>query len=92
MHSGWYGKIEKAHRYANEKEERIQFTEFSVAFKGDNDAYSVTLRNDEWKCTCHFFQVEHACCHTMAIEQVLRGMLTEPATANGRGPKISVPA
>ena len=92
MHSGWYGKIEKAHRYAGEKSERIQFSSFSVKFKGDNDAYTVTLQDDTWNCTCHFFQVERACCHTMALEQVLRGMLTETAAADGRGPKVAIPA
>lgn len=88
MHSGWYGKIEKAHRYAAEKDARVQFEALTVAFKGDNDAYKVTLQGNDWHCTCHFFQVEGVCCHTMALEQVLRGMLNETAASNGRGPKL----
>lgn len=90
MQSSWYGKVEKAHRYAAEKESRIRFTNFEVAFRGDNDEHSVTLRDGKWHCTCHFFQGWDRCCHTMALEQVLRGMLAEEAAESGRAPATPV--
>ncbi len=36
MQSSLIGKIEKAKRYAEEKD-RITFTDFSVNFRGEND-------------------------------------------------------
>ena len=92
MQSSWYGKVEKAHRYAAEKESRIRFTSFEAQFKGDNDEHRVTLDGDGWHCTCHFFQGWNRCCHTMALEQVLRGMLTEEAATSGGIPASAVGA
>lgn len=92
MQSSWYGKVEKAHRYAAEKEQRIQFVSFDVAFHGDNDDYHVTLADGHWQCTCHFFQGWGRCCHTMALEQVLRGMLSEEAAESGGATAVPVGA
>lgn len=86
VQSSWYGKVEKAHRYAAEKESRVHFSSFEVVFHGDNDEHHVTLRDGAWRCTCHFFQGWNRCCHTMAMEQVLRGMLTEEVAQSGGAP------
>jgi hypothetical protein len=78
MQSSLIGKIEKAKRYAQEKE-RVTFTELSARFRGENDEYTVTLKNGKWHCTCNFFSQWRLCSHTMAFEEILKGML--PAEA-----------
>lgn len=90
VQSSWYGKVEKAHRYAAEKESRIRFDNFTVTFQGDNDEHRVTLNDGAWHCSCHFFEGWNRCCHTMALEQVLRGLLSEEAAQSAAAPQTPV--
>ncbi len=78
MNSGLIGKIEKARRYAQERN-RIHIDQLHLRFEGENDAHEVELRDGHWRCTCDFFAGWDTCSHTMALERVLDGML--PATA-----------
>jgi len=75
------GKIEKAKRYAEERD-RIRFLSFSVTFDGENNPHTVTYDNGEWACDCSFFQSRHVCSHSMALERVLAGMLPDSNTAD----------
>ena len=72
------GKIEKAKRYAQERE-RFEFRSFTVTVKGDNNAHDVQYADGTWKCDCEFFQTRGRCVHTMSLETILEGM-TAPAT------------
>ncbi len=74
MDYGMIGKIEKAKRYA-EQRDRMRFLSFEVAFKGDNSQHIVKHNQGIWSCTCNFFQTRGVCSHTMALERVLEGML-----------------
>ena len=74
MQSSIIGKINKAKVYANEPE-RVSFQEMTVSFKGENDVHTVSLKDDAWSCTCHFFSNWNFCCHTMAMEKLLEKML-----------------
>jgi len=78
MQSSLIGKIEKAKRYAQEKE-RITFSELSVKFRGENDDYTISYRDSHWHCSCHFFSGWGTCSHTMALEQILGNMLPKEA-------------
>jgi len=78
MQSSLIGKIEKAKRYAQEKE-RITFSDLSVKFRGENSEYVITYRDDKWHCTCDFFSNWGLCSHTMALEKILGNMLPEEA-------------
>ena len=78
MQSSLIGKIEKAKRYAEEKD-RITFSELSVTFRGENDSYEISYRDGAWHCTCHFFSTWETCSHTMAMEKILGVMLPEEA-------------
>ena len=78
MQSSLIGKIEKAKRYAQEKE-RVTFTELSVKFHGENDDYDVSLKDGNWHCSCQFFSNWGMCSHTMALERILGSMLPEEA-------------
>lgn len=81
MDYGLIGKIEKAKRYAGEKE-RFHFSNFSVAVKGDNNTHYVSYNDGEWKCDCEFFSMRGRCVHTMALENMLDGMIkVEPVIA-----------
>ena len=56
MHSSVIGKIEKAHRYARERD-RITVERLAVTFAGDNDSHHLILEADGWQCNCHYFEV-----------------------------------
>lgn len=75
MDSGMIGKIEKAKRYAHERN-RIHFSEFTVTFDGENNNHTVNYANNEWKCDCDFFKTRGRCSHTMALEMILEGMIS----------------
>ena len=79
MNSSVIGKIEKARRYAQERN-RIKFSSFEVEFHGENDDHHVGFGAAGWRCTCDFFAGYGACAHTMALERVLEDML--PAAAD----------
>jgi len=76
MDSGLISKIQKAKRYAQEKE-RITFKKFEVEFRGDHNTYKVTFDKGRWSCECRFFANRGICSHTMALERVLGNMLSE---------------
>jgi len=81
MQSSLIGKIEKAHRYAQEPE-RITINEFSAIFRGANDDHTIHYSEHHWSCTCHFFQDRGLCAHTMALEKILGAMLPIEARTN----------
>jgi len=78
MQSSLIGKIEKAKRYAEEKD-RITFTGLSVEFRGENDCHTTELKDGQWHCSCDFFSGWGRCSHTMALERILGEMLPEEA-------------
>ena len=78
MNSSVIGKIEKAKRYAQERD-RVHFDGLSVRFHGENDDHTVSLAEERWHCGCDFFASHGTCAHTMALERILEGML--PAAA-----------
>lgn len=80
MNSMLIGKIEKAHRYAHEPE-RVKLQSLSASFQGGHDDYTVDLESDSWTCTCHTFETQAigTCSHIMALQEILRDMLTADA-------------
>ncbi|MBI4188518.1 MAG: hypothetical protein HY529_04840 [Chloroflexi bacterium] len=80
MQSSLIGKIEKAKRYAQEKD-RVTFSSLSVKFRGENDDYSVGYEDGQWHCSCHFFSNWGLCSHTMAMGTILNDMLPKEALA-----------
>ena len=85
MQSSIIGKIEKAKRYAAERD-RIRVESFTATVRGDNGEHTVKLTDDRWSCACDFFGEWSVCSHTMAIERVLEGMVTPqplPAASTG---------
>ena len=77
MYSSVIGKIEKAKRYAEEKG-RVTFQSFVVDFKGENDDHRLEYCDGIFKCTCDFFAVRGFCSHSMALQNILEGMLAAP--------------
>jgi hypothetical protein len=80
MDYGMIGKIEKAKRYAEERE-RFCFDQFSVTFSGENNDHKVSFQSGVFHCDCEFFLMRQRCSHTMALEQVLDKMLPQAAQA-----------
>jgi len=74
MDSGMIGKIQKAKRYAAERD-RIHFNSFTVTFDGANNPHTVKYENGEWTCDCDFFHTRGRCSHTMALEMILEEMI-----------------
>ena len=69
MDSGMIRKIEKAKRYAQERD-RIRFDGLKVTFQGANNPHTVTFEDGQWQCDCDFFQLRGRCSHTMALEYI----------------------
>lgn len=81
LNSGMIGKIEKAHRYAQEPS-RFRFSGLAVTIRGDNDDHEVRFDDGSLLCACDFYRHESVCAHTMAVERLLAGMLpAAPVTA-----------
>lgn len=78
MQSSLIGKIEKAHRYAQERE-RITFSDFMASFRGEHDTYDLSYKEGQWHCSCSFFSKWGLCSHTMALQKILSEMLPEEA-------------
>ncbi|MBM3151079.1 MAG: hypothetical protein FJZ96_02550 [Chloroflexi bacterium] len=74
MDSGMIGKIEKAKRYAKERH-RFHFESFSVSIDGENNNHRVGYKDNKWTCDCDFFRSHSVCTHTMALEEILQGMI-----------------
>ncbi len=74
MDSGMIGKIQKAKRYAQEPN-RFHFEALTVAIDGENNSHTVRLQDGKWLCDCDYFHGHDLCTHTMALEELLKGML-----------------
>jgi hypothetical protein len=85
MQSSLIGKIEKAKRYAQEKD-RVVFTDFKVSFRGDNDSYLLSYADGRWTCSCNFFSARGMCSHTMALQRILAEMLPGDAVSLSLAP------
>ncbi len=72
------GKVEKAKRYASEKE-RIKFTAFVATVQGDNNAYVVKYQDGKFESENAFFKKHGYSAHTMTMERILEGMIPSPA-------------
>ncbi len=74
MDYGMIGKIQKAKRYAEERD-RIHFHSFTVTLEGENNPHTVNFDNGKWDCDCDFFRTRGRCSHTMALEIILEKMI-----------------
>ena len=76
MDSSIIGKIEKARRYAEERD-RVTITSLKAAFEGNHNIYEVEFDGGAWSCRCHFFTTRGLCSHTMALQRLLYEMLAQ---------------
>lgn len=76
LDSSMIHKIEKAKQYAQQPE-RFKFQKFLVTIKGNNNDHTVQYENGQFQCDCDFFRTRGVCSHTMALEELLKGMLPE---------------
>ena len=90
MHSSIIGKIEKAHRYAQEPE-RITFSELAVSFRGEHSTYNTGYKDGQWHCSCNFFSKWGLCSHTMALQKIFCPMLPKEALSDEVGAKLGLP-
>lgn len=74
MHSSLIGKIEKAKRYAEERN-RVTISDLKASFRGEHDTYEVSFHDGAWKCSCNFYGIWKLCSHTMAMQRMLCEML-----------------
>ena len=78
MDSSIIGKIDKARRYAEEKN-RVAITSLKATFQGNHNKYEVEYDTGVWQCRCHFFSTRGLCSHTMALQRMLDEMLVGEA-------------
>lgn len=76
MDSSIIGKIDKARKYAEEKD-RVSINSFSATFQGNHNSYDVTFNAGAWECECHFFVTRSVCSHTMALQRMLDDVLAK---------------
>jgi len=81
MDNAMIGKIEKAKRYAEERD-RFTFQSFTVTVRGENSDHVVNYDDGNFACDCSFFQSRGYCSHSMAMERLLDQMIVRPAEAN----------
>ncbi len=76
MNSNMISKVQKARDYAEEKG-RVSLESFTASFRGNHSIYKVSYDSGAWQCDCSSFQLRSICSHTMAMERILDGMLSE---------------
>ena len=89
LNSRLIGKIEKARRYADERDRRVRFRALTVTVAGENDAHEVQLADGKLTCACDFYAGWGVCSHTMAIERILGPMLPKEALSDASSPVVS---
>ena len=80
MNSSMIGKIEKAHRYAQEPD-RVRISGLQASFHGGHDDYAIRLADGHWECSCHTYSshMVGTCAHIMALQEMLAAMLPTDA-------------
>ena len=91
MHSSLIGKIEKAHRYAEERE-RITFSDFAVSFRGEHSIYELSYKEGNWHCSCSFFPKWGLCSQTMALQNILAEMMPRESLHPEAGANLGFPS
>lgn len=76
MNSSLIGKVEKAKRYAEERD-RVRLYKFSAEFRGENNTHQISYKSDKWSCTCDYFAGHGLCSHTMALQRMFEGMIQD---------------
>ena len=76
MNSSFIGKIDKARKYAEERE-RVSINSFHATFEGNHNTYQVSFESGEWKCECLFFHTRGVCSHIMALQRMLDDVLAQ---------------
>ena len=76
MDSSLIGKIDKARKYAEERD-RVTITALRASFEGNHNNYQVEFDGGAWSCRCHFFAGRGVCSHTMALQRILEDMLAQ---------------
>ncbi len=90
MDSGMISRIKKSKRYAEEREQRIDFSSFTATIKGENRTHTVRFGKDTWSCTCDYFKKHGNCSHTRTFERVLNGMIPGPSETGSMPPVVNV--
>ena len=76
MQSSVIGKIDKARRYAQERE-RVNITTLAATFQGDHRDHQLGYEDGKWSCSCSFFPDHGMCSHTLALQRILEPMLAD---------------
>ena len=75
--------VEKAHRYAEERD-RISITSFQATFHGNNNDHTVTYKDGVWDSDSNSFKLRGVSSHIIALERLLKGMITPTGTVVGQ--------
>ncbi len=78
MRSSKIGQLEKARRYAGERD-RFHIESLHCSVRGDNSAHHVSLAHGTLQCDCGYFASQHNCSHTLALLQLLDELLPDEA-------------
>lgn len=79
MNSSFIRKVEKAKDYALQKE-RVNVTDCTVRFQGENGDHTITYEAGRWHCDCDYHIGRDTCTHIMAL-QIMLGDIVHSAPA-----------
>jgi hypothetical protein len=71
--------VEKAHRYADERD-RLRIVSFASTFHGNNSEHIVRYNDGDWDSDSASFKMRGVSSHVIALERLLKGMV-EPTTS-----------
>ena len=74
-------KVAKAKQYSDDTS-RIQFQDFTLTVRGENDTHTIAFHEMQWTCGCNTFRDDGLCAHTMAVERLL-GITIPEASRQG---------
>lgn len=63
------GKIEKAANYVNEPNRFIKKGGKVLILNSEHDTRTLTRKDNQWSCSCNFFQKHNICSHSIATEE-----------------------
>jgi len=64
-------KINKAKVYSKEPD-RFKLKQLEVEMKSEHDARQIYFENDEWKCSCGFYEKNKICSHIIALKEIIK--------------------
>jgi len=76
-------KIQKSKRYANESDRfKLLSIKTEMTSRHGSRLVSFNADNQDWECTCDFYQSRGTCSHIMALQQIMYNLFPKSNLGN----------